>query len=355
MLLTTPQELRLYLPSHVVESIEPFSGFIDNSEHDFLLEKIGMPLYRRLTEMYDEITDKDSILPGRSELSPWHKLIHLCQRPVAFDMLYRAVDVSAVSINASGINQVGTGGFDVADADAIERYKRRLNTEAHRGIDRLLATLEEWAEDVVAYNEGLKNPLPEEEQAFDDAEFAEEKEEIIGLWRKSRYYYFVDGLFINTAQDFNRYVDIYDSREKFIQLLPDLRYCQEFVLRPELGDTLTDYLLERMRNRDGNETEKTAINLAKYTLALKVEARSSMFKRETAKDEAIGSMTRLVEHLKSHQDQLPEEVVKTSPFYVRPAEPKTPDGEGSSLQPSPTRPWANNRKGNKLFVIPAIE
>ena len=64
MLLTTAGELRLYIPSHQIESLDAYQGFIDNSEHDFLMEKIGKPLYNALVERYEELHDKESILPG---------------------------------------------------------------------------------------------------------------------------------------------------------------------------------------------------------------------------------------------------------------------------------------------------
>ena len=337
MLLTTPEELRQYLPTHVMESLESLYGFIDNSEHDFLLEKIGMPLYRRLTDFYENLHDKNSILPGGHELSPWEELIHLCQRPVAFDMLYRAADMSAISVNESGLNMLSTDGYDSADNDAIDRYKKRLNMEAHRGIDRLLVTLEEWAEDLSSMEDGNFDA--------DDSE----KEEIIALWKQSRYFYLAEGLFINTARKFNEFVDIYESREKFIQLLPDLRYCQEFVLRPELGDTLTDVLIEKTQNGTLEEAEKKAVRLAQYALALKVEDRSTLFKRAEAKDEAIGAMRRLVDYLKANQGKLDAEAVKSAPFYE---EPKAPSPETSA---TPQEPWKNNRRGNKLFVTRPIE
>jgi hypothetical protein len=335
MLLTTPQELRQYLPTHVIESLEPLYGFIDNSEHDFLLEKIGKPLYAELTKVYDELIDKDEILPGGNNQTPWMQLIHLCQRPVAFDMLYRAADVSAVSVNESGLNVIDSEGYDNADEKTIDRYKKRLNQEAHRGIDRLLYTLEEWAEE-----------LSQEEQSED----TEEKQTIIDLWRKSRYFYLAEGLFINTARKLNEFIDFYESREKFIQLLPDLRYCQEFVLRPEIGDALTDNLMGKMQNGELTEIESKAVRLAQYALALKVEARSTLFKRAEAKDEAAGAMTRLVDYLRTNQSDLDAEAVKTSPFYEAPKAVATP-----TEPEKPVDPWKNNRKGNKLFVARAIE
>lgn len=339
MLLTTTAELRQYLPAHQLDNLDGLMGFIDNSEHDFLLEKIGAPLYKALIEHYEELPDKESILPGGSPLTPWHQLIHLCQRPIAFDTFYRAADVQAVSTNASGLNIVATDGYDAADTDIIDRYKKRLNQEAHKGIDRLLVTLEEWAEDLSSLADGTE---PDEE--------TKEKKDIIDLWRKSRYFYLAEGLFINTARKLNEFIDFYESREKFIQLLPDLRYCQEFVIRPELGDALTDDLMAKMQNGELSDVERKAVRLAQYALALKVEARSNLFKRAEAKDEAIGAMTRMVDYLKANQSSLDAEAVKTSPFY------EAPKAEVKPTEPEkPVEPWKNNRKGNKLFVARAIE
>lgn len=342
MILTTPEELRLYLPTHVADSLESLNGFIDNSEHDFLLEKIGQPLYARLQEEYDKLEDKSVLIDGTDRDNAWVQLIGLCQRPVAFDMLYRAADVSAVSMNESGLNILGTGEYDAADGEMIDRYKRRLNMEAHRGIDRLLTILEEWAEDVASpmADEGL-------------VEHYRQLEEIIGLWKKSRYFYLAEGLFINTARRFNELVDIYDSREKFIQLLPDLRYCQEFILRPEIGDALTDDLLEKSKMLpSANPDEEQAIRLARYALALHTEARSNLFSRAEAKDEALGAVRRLVDYLKNHQDKLNPEAVKSSPFYV---EKKRESAVSETAEETKAPRWKNNRKGNKLFVTRSIE
>lgn len=338
MILRTAEELRQYLPAHNLDNLDALSGFIDNSEHDFLLEKIGSPLYHALLEHYEAEYDKEAILPGGDTLTPWQQLIHLCQRPIAFDTLYRAADVQAVSTNASGLNIVSTEGYESAETDIIDRYKKRLNQEAHRGIDRLLTTLEEWAQEVMSL-----------ETEMDEAQT--QKYEIINLWRESRYFYLADGLFINTARTFQEFVDIYESREKFIQLLPDLRYVSEFVLRPEMGDALMDNLLEKHRNGILSPDEQKAVRLAQYALALKVEDRSALFKRPEAKDEALGAMRRLVDYLKAHQSAFDAEAVQSSPFYEAPQ----PEAETADPSVPATPKWQNNRKGNRLFVTRPIE
>ena len=117
-----------------------------------------------------------------------------------------------------------------------------------------------------------------------------------------------------------------------------------------MGDELTDNLMQKMQQGELSAVEQKAVRLAQYALALKVEARSPLFKRDEAKDEAIGAMTRLVSYLKASQSKFDEEAVKTSPFYEEPK----PDVPKEQTAP-PAEPWKNNQKGNKLFVTPAIE
>lgn len=338
LILTTPQELRQYQHTSVVETIENYNGYIASSQNQFLMPYIGKPLFNAVLAKYEEYLDKEELLIGVTP-TPWIELIQLCQKPVACDILYRSAHSSAVSVNDSGINVVETGGYDKADREDRDLYRKDKYKEAHEAIDYLLATLEEWAEEVGLYD---SEDLSEEQQ---------DKKDIVTLWRQSRYYYFADGLFINTAKVFNSFVNIYDNREKFIQMLPDLRFCNEFVIRPELGDALTDDLIRKMQDGALSPVERQAVYLAQYALALKVEERSPLFKRPEAKDEAIGALRRMIDYISAHQGDFDAEAIKGAPFYKEPA----PDPKPEAKPAPPVVPWRNNRRGNKLFVTPPIE
>lgn len=352
MLLTTPEELRQYHPSHLLENLDGLRGIIHNSERSVLIEKIGEPLYAKLTEYYEGLSDPDSILPDGNNASPMEELLHLCQAPIAFDTLYRAADVQSISLNASGLNILSTDGYESAKEDSIDRFKNRMYKEAHDAIDLLLATLEEWAKEV--------GKFAEDAELTDDQK---EKKAIVSLWKESIFFYLVDGLFLNTARKFNEYVNIYENREKFIQLLPDLRYCQDITIRLELGDELTDDLLEKMRTNTANKAEaRTVINLQR-TLALYVEARNAMFKRKEAKDEAIFNMKLTLDYIRKHQDEFDQSAIKSAPFYEEPkqeeAETQPEEGKIIGLPADYTTPkpqtWKNNKRGNAIFVTKAIE
>ncbi|MDD3037893.1 DUF6712 family protein [Bacteroides sp.] len=358
MLLTTPEELRLYLPTHVIDHIESMAGFIDNSEHDFLMDKIGRPLYARLCQEYKAMGDKIVLSPENAEYqTPWMQLLVLCQRAVTFDAFFRAADIASVSVNDSGINVIGTDDYDPANKDSLSKYKSRCNIEAHRAIDRMLVQLEEWAQ------ESAIEEAPEDTITDEEVQRVAIRAEIVALWRKSRYYYLADGLFINTAHKFNEFIDIYDSREKFIQLLPDLRYCQEISLRSELGDDLIDSLIDKYQTGQLTEIQKKAVVNLQRALALAVEARNKMFSRKDARDEAIMNLRIAITFIAKNQDAfLPD--IESSPIYVKPKEKvsvtqhgsATPSMIGMPDQPQPAEePWRNNRRGDTLFVTPSVE
>ena len=85
MIIKTAEELRHYLPSHVFSNLDTMSGFLDNSENDFLAERIGKPLLASLRKNYASIMGKDESWSSKIndpdvEFTVWETLIVLCQR-----------------------------------------------------------------------------------------------------------------------------------------------------------------------------------------------------------------------------------------------------------------------------------
>lgn len=86
MIITSIQELRLASPAHALDSIDGLVGFIDNSEHDFLEDKLGTPLYDALCQWYDQNPAVRSSVSDY-QTGYWNRLLLLAQRCVAFDAL----------------------------------------------------------------------------------------------------------------------------------------------------------------------------------------------------------------------------------------------------------------------------
>lgn len=346
MLISTPEELRAFLPSHVYRNIDPIRGFLQTSENTFLRQRIGQPLLDALRTKYAEI---GPIIPGPLATStpsesttpdPWPTLITLCQGCIVFDAFARAADVHAVSVNDSGLNVAESEGYDSANDKRIDRYKAQLIKESHAAVDQLLIQLEEWEAQV-------GSSLPEadsgEGSSLPEAEFGEDPlspiHTIINLWQQSPTHQLIDGLLFNTATEFHRYVDIYDSRDRFITLLPDIRFCQELHLEAELSPELLHYIIDEHRNGryEGSE-QKMAWMMLQRCLSLYVEARAKMFTRAEARDEATGYMRLTLAYLRRNQRHLaPRDIFAHSPLFEphhwpKPEAPEAEFGEGTSSE-----------------------
>ena len=59
MILSTTKELRLHIPSNAIDEISSLQGILDNSEKDFLRDKLGDSLYNRLCEYYQTVSPDD--------------------------------------------------------------------------------------------------------------------------------------------------------------------------------------------------------------------------------------------------------------------------------------------------------
>lgn len=316
MIITDIEELRPYFPAHAIDHIGPYAGFIDNSEHDFLLEPLGEPLYERMCEYYDTKKHELSTVDDQNA-TYFNRLIFMAQRCVAFDFMGAAIDVQAISINNAGLNYSSADDYKPADRDARRDATAACQKEAHKSLNRLLYTLEAWTK-----------------RADDDPELSE----IVELWQSSRYYYLAAQMLLPSAKVMQEYINIYDSREKFIQLLPDLRYVQEEQLAPAIGEDFLEYLVQyalrnevspssagssRLFDRIVHKLRKIACTfLESRTQVLKVDKERKI----RARDEAVLLLGRLCESIRASQEAIlialadDADIFRLSPLYVKPEE-----------------------------------
>lgn len=362
MLITTIEELRLALPTHAMDDISQLTGFIENSEVDFLKEKLGDALYQKLVEKYKEIDVQDYLfrLANNGSISSWERILMLCQRVVSFDAMGRAVSVQAVSLNNAGINVSVSDDYEKVDKATVDAYKAQCQKEAHAGVNYLLQVLEGMACKV----ETLKNTPAEidaEENggfgATEDADNEEqqiisEKKEIVELWQQSRYFFLVSSLLIPTAAILQDFVNIFDNREKFIQLLPDLHYVQEEQICPAIGEELVEYFVHLAILGTQDKMLARLVYKLRRALASGLEARTTILnvskaRQAQAHDEFVGYMKSIGEYITAHQKEFPEEateVLHLSPCYKEP--------EPVNAAPKPK--VFENKSGNAIFATPIM-
>lgn len=383
MLISTPEELRLYAPANAIDHIDTLAGFLDSSEHDFLAEKLGTQLHASLVAYYQDLRTSDgglenfinSITQG-AEMPPYARLLTIAQRIVAFDALGRAIDMQAISVNGSGINISTADDYQKADRETVLAYKATCTKEAHAAVNRLLVLLEEWTKESSA----SPAEVPADESAVEGegsvpagspsgeatvpegspsgSTDTEEKTEIVRLWRSSRFFFLAAGLVIPSATVLQDYLNIYDSREKFITMLPDLRTIQEDIIAPIIGEDFLDYMISFSRSApsalpDGDiRLLSRILHRLRKAVARHLESRTQQMKltdprRNAAHDEAVQLTTDLSDYLSAHQGDLPSDALEaftTSPLY------KPADTPASSDTPS----FENNAADSVIFVTPAL-
>lgn len=340
MIITTIEELRLHSPAHALDSIDSMVGFIDNSEHDFLEEKLGTPLYQHLQAWYDEnqalMSQVSAPVIGVTTLSPYNRLCLLAQRCVAFDALGRAIGMQVVSVNNSGVNQMVTDDYVAPDKNGktIEMYRETCNREAHAAVNQLLRQLELWCKQ-----------RTDADDADDDPESPDaERKEICTLWQQSAYYYQAAALIIPSCEVLQRYLNIYDSREKFIQLLPDMQFIQEEIIGNAIGEELLSIVVAFARDgkiAEPNASEATLgrlLHRLRKVMAALLVGRTSVLKytkeqKVQAHDDGVRMLQNVVEYIKQNNIGVPGAQDSTPGESEAPAAPT--GGAASGCSPCP--------------------
>ena len=249
MIITTIQELRLVSPSHAFDTIDGLVGFIDNSEHGFLEDKLGTPLYNALCQWYDQNPVTRSSIADY-QTGYWNRLLLMAQRVVGFDALGRSAGMQGVSVNNAGINMGIADDYPKAPKESIDDYRKTCFLEALKSCDLMLAELERWTTEETSATAASDNPESEGTAVANcqlstlNSQLDPERSEIVTLWRQSRYFYLAASMLIPSAVVLQQYLDFDESREKFIRMLPDLRFIQEEIIANSIGEEYLDHLID---------------------------------------------------------------------------------------------------------------
>lgn len=342
MILSTTKELRLHIPSNAIDEISSLQGILDNSEKDFLRDKLGDSLYNRLCEYYQTVSPDDfymAVCNGENTQHPWMQLLLMAQRMVAYDAMSRFVYTQALSINGTGINVASSDDYGTASKDLLDKGVQGYKREAMVSLNQMLVMLEGWAKKMatpapIADADTIEQPTEpkdEEHKAI---------EEISLLWQESQYYYLHHDLLIATCADLQHYLDIYESREKFIRLLPDLHFIQDEYISEAIGEDTVQRLLHT-----DDPADKPLLRKVRRLMVAHLEERTTILtidkaRRAAAHNEAIAlrtSVLRLMEMRKA------ADVANT-----------TPDKPSTNTTDSTSKGYENNQPDSKIFVSPLL-
>ena len=318
MILSTEQELRLYAPNNAVDDVTIWAGFLDESEKDFLTDKLGSELYNRLCEFYaslDKNVYYENVVDGTYKIDPWQVLLRNAQVMVVNYTLYRNYFSLVLSVNGVSINVSQTKDFGNADERLLDKSVQEYKVKAFTNLNTLLSDLEAWAK---------------------DAERGKEVVEIISLWKRSHYYFEHADLLIPTCDILMRFIDIRESREKFIRLLPDLRFIQDEYIEESFGEGLISDLLKE------KEEDKKLLRKVRRLIVALLEQRTTVLtidkvRRQQAHDESVSLKEQILSILKAREEEKEEE---------KPEDPN--DGNKDE------KGYKNNKAGSRIFVSPLL-
>ena len=353
MILSTTKELRLHIPSNAIDEISSLQGILDNSEKDFLRDKLGDSLYNRLCEYYQTISPDDffmAVSNGEHSKQPWMQLLLMAQRMVTYDAMSRFAYTQALSINGAGINMASSDDYGTASKDLLDKSVQGYKREAMVSLNQMLVMLEGWARKMETpapiADADTTEPSPTEtdaEQSPTEPEDEQHKaiEEISVLWQESQYYYLHHDLLIATCADLQQYLDIYESREKFIRLLPDLHFIQDEYISEAIGEDTVQHLLH---TTDPND--KPLLRKVRRLMVAHLEERTTILtidkaRRAAAHNEAISlraSVLRLMEMRKA----------------VDAANNTPTDKPSTNTTDSTGKGYENNQPDSKIFVSPLL-
>lgn len=343
MIISTIKELRLHIPSNAIDEISSLQGILDNSEKDFLRDKLGDSLYHRLCEYYQTVSPDDfymAVSNGEHAQQPWMQLLLMAQRMVTYDAMSRFAYTQALSINGTGINVASSDDYGTASKDLLDKGVQGYKREAMVSLNQMLVMLEGWARKMatpaaIAEADSTDPPTTEPKDEQHKA-----IEEISLLWQESQYYYAHHDLLISTCADLQQYLDIYENREKFIRLLPDLHFIQDEYISEAIGEDTVQRLLHT-----DNPNDKPLLRKIRRLMVAHLEERTTILtidkaRRVAAHNEAIAlrsSVLRLMEMRKAAD-----------------AANTTPDNPSTNTTDSTSKGYENNQPDSKIFVSPLL-
>ena len=373
MILSTNQELRLILPSNAVDDIANLQGVLDNSEKDFLQDKLGKPLYTRLCEYYTTLGGDgfyQQKADGTYAKKPWSVLLNLAQRMVVNDAMARYAYQQILSVNGAGVNIASSTDYDPATEKLLDKGVSGYRMEAMVSLNNLLKLLENWAVSINTPAEAsdqkdgsASTEVPKGEstevQNVESTEVPKDEnteahtaiQEIVLLWQESKYYYLHHDLLFPTCSVLEQYLSVHDNRDKFIRLLPDLRYVQD----EYIADVFGDELIDRLQHAD--DRDKLLRKVRRLMTAYLVERTTVIaFDKATrllAHNESISlrdSVYRILNAEKQNQEAADSNASSSTSTASAASSSSAADQSGADKSGG----YENNQEGGKIFVTPLM-
>jgi len=223
---TNNSEFQEFILTESLESIDYLRPHLEEAIEEFVLPYLGKLQYQKLIQDYEnEVIESDSL---EEEL-----LRHVQKVSVLFAH-YAAIPELILHLSAAGFrNPEHQARIAKWQKEGVEAsYK----TKGYKALDRLLIFLEENA-----------SQFPK--------------------WKQSEGFQVTRKFFITSAEEFHQFVNINRSRLVFNKLASSMRYVEQHLLKPVLGDNLFDLVKYQFVENQLDEYNIKLIPFLKEALA----------------------------------------------------------------------------------------
>lgn len=342
MFITTENEITSLMPTSRWDRVDQLLGYLEEEERVALEPLLGTPLYEHLCQEYVRLRDRyvditaTTVKPTRKAKAdpglpyadvtarmdaiqdrkrpyqapcvpslddeddvPEHdmqeiRIIRICQQIEFYKMLSHKAGLLTVSFNAGGgANRVSADGYDPADDKEIDRMTKDAFMSAGRAVDSLLLFLEADAKG---------------DRLFTD------------LWQEADAFYLNKDLLFQTAVVMQKFSTI-RCRMDYIDLVRDIRFCQDTYLEPRIGGRLLEAAINYANEGADDRTMETLVKKLRTALAFYVEARrvevgpkGEKLARRDSMTDAQQAMAMACQWIEENLDKLGDAAVGT-PIY----------------------------------------
>lgn len=295
MIVTKIEEIRDIIPTARWRDPAKLLGAIADEETSVLEPVLGDSLLDYIQGRYDELIDAYSQLTCNSEIS-FHEndkkdieLIRQLQKVVVLRMVSNRVATLSASFNeGGGLNRMATEGYDGATLDELKELKMEYWRNSIKALDNALYMLEKDARS--------ENPV-----------YAD-------MWKESEYYFHHSDLLFPTMRSLIPFFSITknEKRLEYIELLPDIRWCQNTYILPMLGQDLIDLLLS-----ESNDAQRKALQLIRVALGVFLTVRTTKNPPAVLESSAHQALQTAISYMQKNQDEFGE-AITYSQIYIAP-------------------------------------
>ena len=229
-LITDISQVRAASSINVSNTLDAWQPYLDEAELTFIKPSIGCALYQIFLDA----------VQGSAELvDPSLKAINLLRKPLALYALCLGIDEFAVSVSNQGIQVILNDTHKPAPQYKVQNLKEVWMRRAHTLLDLVLEYLESNVADFPKFS-----PINPD-------------------------------LFIKSAAEFTKHVDIRSSRRVFLAIIPTMRSIESKYVKHTLSKAYFDSLKQAVQASSAlSKADQTIMNLIQPALAHLTMARA---------------------------------------------------------------------------------